>query len=116
MDRPFGIGKAIADPLSSGDEVIAGSAAHINEYLFEGGPDMEKEDIELGEKFGVGEVVGSDTLLLSRARLGDPVRHSEGFADGRRGLSFVGGANMRIDERIRRLGEGRHGDKEQRRR
>src|SRR5262249_6806622 len=57
MDRPFGIGKAIADPLSGGDEVITRSAAQINEYLFGGGPDTEKEDIELGEKFGVGEVV-----------------------------------------------------------
>ena len=29
----------------------------IDDYLFRGGPDTEKEDIQLAEKFGVGEVV-----------------------------------------------------------
>ena len=39
------------------EEIVAQSEAHIDDYLFRGGPDTEKEDIELGEKFGVGEVV-----------------------------------------------------------
>src|SRR6516162_1101336 len=39
------------------EEIVAQSEAHIDDYLFRGGPDTEKEDIKLGEKFGVGEVV-----------------------------------------------------------
>src|SRR6516164_10828590 len=39
------------------EEIVAQSEAHIDDYLFRGGPDTEKEDIELGEKFGVGDVV-----------------------------------------------------------
>ena len=39
------------------EEIVAQSEAHIDDYLFRGGPDTEKADIELGEKFGVSEVV-----------------------------------------------------------
>jgi hypothetical protein len=38
-------------------EIVAQSEAHIDDYLFQGGPDTEKEDIGLGEKLGVGDVV-----------------------------------------------------------
>jgi len=47
------MGHAVLKP----EEIVAQSEAHIDAYLFRGGPDTEKEDIELGEKFGVGEVV-----------------------------------------------------------
>jgi hypothetical protein len=41
------------------EQIVARSEAHIDEYLFRGGPDTEAEDIELGEKFGVAEAVRS---------------------------------------------------------
>src|SRR6516165_7815968 len=41
------------------EQIVAQSEAHIDEYLFRGGPDTEAEDIELGEKFGVAEAVRS---------------------------------------------------------
>ena len=52
--------KLLLSPCAdSRSRLFARSEAHINDYLFRGGPDTEKEDIELGEKFGVGEVVKS---------------------------------------------------------
>jgi hypothetical protein len=39
------------------EEAIAQSEAHINDYLFRGGADTEAEDVGVGEKFGVGELI-----------------------------------------------------------
>jgi hypothetical protein len=39
------------------EEAIAQSEAHINDFLFRGGVDTEAEDVEVGEKFGVGELI-----------------------------------------------------------
>src|SRR5262245_3166144 len=55
------VGKAILDIVTQGKggekEALAKSEAHIRDYVFRGGPDTEKEDIDLAEKFGVGETV-----------------------------------------------------------
>jgi hypothetical protein len=39
------------------EEAIAQSEAHINDFLFRGGADTEAEDVEVGEKLGVGELI-----------------------------------------------------------
>jgi hypothetical protein len=39
------------------EEAVAQSEAHINDFLFRGGADTEAEDVEVGEKLGVGELV-----------------------------------------------------------
>jgi hypothetical protein len=59
MNKPFGIGKAIAEAVSEEvkEKAKAKSAANIRQYLFASGPDTEPEDIEAGERLGVGETV-----------------------------------------------------------
>ena len=39
------------------EEAITQSEAHINDFLFRGGTDTEAEDVGVGKKFGVGELV-----------------------------------------------------------
>jgi putative DNA primase/helicase len=48
----------MTEALAKGpEEAIAQSEAHINAYLFRGAPDTEAEDVEVGNKFGVGELI-----------------------------------------------------------
>jgi hypothetical protein len=44
-------------PARGSEEAVAQSEAHINDYLFSGGPDTEMEDVEIAEKFGVANLV-----------------------------------------------------------
>jgi hypothetical protein len=39
------------------EEAITQSEAHINDFFFRGGADTEAEDVEVGEKLGVGELI-----------------------------------------------------------
>jgi hypothetical protein len=45
------------------EEAIAQSEAHINDFLFRGGVDTEAEDVEVGEKFGVGELINTNPQI-----------------------------------------------------
>jgi hypothetical protein len=48
----------MTEALAKGpEEAIARSGAHINDFLFRGGADTEAEDVEVGEKFGVGGLI-----------------------------------------------------------
>jgi hypothetical protein len=48
----------MTEALANGpEEAIARSEAHINDYLFRDGADTAAEDVEVGEKFGVGELI-----------------------------------------------------------
>jgi putative DNA primase/helicase len=48
----------MTEALAKGpEEAIAQSESHINDYLFRGAPDTEAEDVEVGNKFGVGELI-----------------------------------------------------------
>src|SRR5262245_22597379 len=48
----------MTEALAKGpEEAIAQSEAHIDNYLFRGAPDTEAEDVEIGNKFGVGELI-----------------------------------------------------------
>src|SRR5262245_24116773 len=48
----------MTEALAKGpEEAIAQSEAHINDYLFRGAPDTEADDVEVGNKFGVAELI-----------------------------------------------------------
>ena len=44
-------------PVRGPEEAVARSEAHINDYLFRGGPNTEMEDVEIAVKFGVADLV-----------------------------------------------------------
>src|SRR5215831_5568931 len=85
------------------DEIVAHSEAHIDDYLFRGGSDTEKEDIELGEKFGVGEVVRAawaNAKEIEEAWV-DHAAKSPPSAEGEReSSSFLPGIQPTVDKPI----------------
>lgn len=82
------------------EEAVAQSEAHIDDYLFRGGADKETDDVEIGEKFGVGELIKAawaDAKAMERAWLEQAVKSSP-VVEKSKPSSFLPGPPLIVEQ------------------
>jgi hypothetical protein len=91
----------MTEALATGpEEAVAQSEAHINDYLFRGGADTEGEDVGVGEKFGVGELIKAawaNAKAMERAWLEQAVKSSP-VVEERKPSSFLPGPQLPVEQ------------------